>query len=354
MKHGFPWCVAGMVAIAQIAAGARVEPPLPEWRQTDRELLEAGGLLPGSVLLGKATPGTEADGTHDSSEGVVAMAMPAPEPGEESEEVEESATTIPEEFLDDYFARKPAALLVDPQQLLSRQEYRDRNEFLRYHSRDSAIDFIVYLFDAEQEIPGEEGLEKLVGQFFADGKPTAVVAYFVGAPQRAQVVLSPQLSGLVSRAECRRAAERSIARALEKADPVDQLEGFAVQMSIRLYWMEKMLGAASSRDELPLVVLSEHEKGPSEQDRSKRIERARELVMRWLEWILGGAGCMAALGLGFWLWRRFFRYRFPQIEVAPRLGGEYGAGIGAVVSFASASLPPSVQRKHMPDYLREL
>ena len=46
------------------------------------------------------------------------------------------------------------------------------------------------------------------------------------------------------------------------------------------------------------------------------------------------------------------RYRFPEFDVEPRLGGNHAAGVGAVISFASAALPPASQRDQVPDYLR--
>jgi hypothetical protein len=53
----------------------------------------------------------------------------------------------------------------------------------------------------------------------------------------------------------------------------------------------------------------------------------------------------------FWLKRRT-RHLFPDFEVEPRLGGAHAAGVGAVISFASATVPPATQRDAMPDYLR--
>ncbi len=348
MKHGIPWCLAGLAAVAQLVGAARIDPPLPEWREGDRELMESAGFVAGALLLGDES----AEG--GDGEVVAAVAVPAPEPYEEAEGAEESVAEIPEEFLDAYFLQRPEGLLVDPQNLLSRQEYEDLNEFLRRRSGDSGVDLVVYLFDAEQEIPDGVMVEELVERFFSGGRPTAVVLYFFGAPRRAQLLLSPQLIGVVSGGERRAALDRSVARALEKSNPVDQLEGFAVQVSNRLYWMERMLGGGALEDDAPLVALPEREKVEPGPGAVERFEAALALAMPWWRWILGGAGCVAALVLGFWLWRRYFRYRFPEIDVPPRLGGRHGAGIGAVITFSSIALPPSVQRKSMPDYVKGL
>jgi hypothetical protein len=64
-----------------------------------------------------------------------------------------------------------------------------------------------------------------------------------------------------------------------------------------------------------------------------------------------GGILLAGLIMSAWMKRRA-RYHFPEFEVEPRLGGSHAAGVGAVISFASASVPPASQRDQVPDYLR--
>jgi hypothetical protein len=262
----------------------------------------------------------------------------------------ESGAEVPEEFLAEYFERRPESLLVDPQRLLSQQEYRDRLEFLRYHARESAIDLVVYLFGAEQEIPGEVRAEELVERLFSAGRPSAVVLYYLGAPQRSQVLASPQLAEVVSTAERRRALAAAVTEALEKSDAVDQLDGFTVQLSIWLYRMEKALGGGPPAGE-PLVVFPEC---VAEEESAGWFEQVQGMVRVWWPSAVAGAGGVLVAGLVWWLVVRRLRYRFPVLAVAPRLGGAQAAGIGAVLSFASTAMPPSVQREQMPDYLQRL
>ncbi len=51
-------------------------------------------------------------------------------------------------------------------------------------------------------------------------------------------------------------------------------------------------------------------------------------------------------------WKVSARFLFPEFEVEPRLGGSHAAGIGAVISFSSAAIPPARQRDQVPDYMR--
>lgn len=339
---------AAMVALCLLGASvlaARNEPSLPEWSEGDSEMLDSGMLIPGSVLLGTETVNPE---TGHSDE---VAAVPAPDPAEEVEEPPEPpASEIPEEFLASYFDARPETMLVDPQHLLSQQEYLDQLGFLRHHASDSEVDLFVYLFDAEQEIPGEVRVEELVESFFAGDRPAAVAFYFCGAPQRSKIMLGPQLAGLVSESEQRRMLSSSVTKALDKANMVDQLEGFAVQLSIRLYWVEKEFTDVPETDQ-PLVELPEV---PAPEPEGNRFMEWLVVVRPWAIWIGGGL----LLGLAGWLgWlqlRRRLRYRFPEIEVAARLGGEHGAGIGAVLTFGNAGVPPSYQRNQVPDYLRRM
>jgi hypothetical protein len=60
---------------------------------------------------------------------------------------------------------------------------------------------------------------------------------------------------------------------------------------------------------------------------------------------------LVAMVMSFWLKKRAC-YRFPEFDVEARLGGAHAAGVGAVISFASAEVPPASQRDQVPDYLR--
>jgi hypothetical protein len=190
--------------------------------------------------------------------------------------------------------------------------------------------------------------EELVERFFQTGKPAAVVLYFLGAPQRSSVFLSPVMAEKVTAREREQALQMSIRSALEKAEAVDQLDGFSVQLSIRLYRIEKTL-AAIHEDEGPLVVLPE--KPPKKQP----TDRLAPVIARLQPWALpaaGGVGLVLCGMLTTWVIRRRATYRFPAIEVEPRLGGMRGAGVGAVITFGNPDLPPSSQREQVPDYSR--
>lgn len=332
--------------LAATAAFSREEPPLPEWDAEEREALMESGWIPGALLL-----------TDDP---VPEASIPVPEPFEADEPTREElaedevpSTIIPEAYINDYFAERPQEFLVDPQGLLSSADFNNRLAFLDYHSGDSSIDLFIYVFTGDQEIPSEVRCEETIERFFSEGKPAGIVFYYLGAPQRSAFFLSSLLTDVISAPEQRRALQSSVTQAFNHTDAGEQLAAFTVQMSIRLYWMERMIqglgvpGDGAAGDLAAGVSVS-----PLPEPAAAAPGWLDEFLAAWgIPTGVGISALLLALGFGFWLERRA-RYRFPDFEVEPRLDGPHAAGVGAVISFASAATPPASQRDQVPDYLR--
>lgn len=267
----------------------------------------------------------------------------------ESEAEGKDPSAIPERFLEAYFGSRPSRFLVDPQGLLGAKDTRDRENFLAYHAGDSAVDLFVFLFEGHQTIPSEARHKEWVERHFAEGKPAVVVFYHLGAPEKSDIAVSPRLAEAVSVVEQRRALVSAVEEAAEKADALAQFEAFCVQLSIRIYWMERAAGLVA--DEPVVPVLRSAKTTSAETKESPVLAGAR----RWAErygvpcGIFGSALVIAAGAL--FLARRQRRFQFPMFEVSPRLGGDHAAGIGAVISFGSTAESPSSQRNDVPDSL---
>lgn len=327
--------------LAEAAGQAAID--LPTWSDEDRQALGSGGPLSGAALF---APLLEEGSDPDAPIGLEKI---------ETLRVEEpthSPTLIGEEFLGAYFDRRPEQFLLDPQMLLARQERDDQLGFLDYHAGESAIDLYFYLFDRDQELPGEVRAEELAERLFGDGRPAAIVYYYLGAPERSKVFLTSELADVVTAAEQRKGLQSCIEAALDKANPVDQLAGFAVQMSIRLYWMEQTLSPELAHGD-PMVSPAQ----PAMTSAAVHPSPAAALVLWLAPWAwhagAGAAGLFALLMLRWWLARRR-TYRFPALDPPPRLGGLHAAGVGAVISFPNGGRPPTLQRDQMPDYLRRV
>ena len=163
------------------AVAFAVEPPLPSWKPGEKKIFDdAGGVLHSFILADETAP--------DEPK----LDVEKPKADEITNDPVRS-DEIPEQFLAAYFAQKPKEFLVDPQGLLGKKDFNDRLNFLNYHAGDSSIDFFVYIFGGEQEIPGEVRAEETMERLYITGKPAVVVFYFLGAPQRSVIHLSPCL-----------------------------------------------------------------------------------------------------------------------------------------------------------------
>ena len=331
---------AAVILLSATYACGADEDAFPLWQEGEQAALEAEGWVLGALLV-----------DEPAKDGEVATPLVFEEPKpEDIADDHKLSPEIPEEYLDDYFAERPKVFLTDPQGLLRTADYRDRLGFLNYHAGDSAIDLFVYLIGGDQEIPSAVREEEMIERFFADGRPAAVVYYYLGAPQRSVLLLSPSITDTIVVAEQQRALESSVMQALERTSPTEQLEKFLVQLSIRIYWMERMISSETSPlegSQIAAIPVS-----PARAGDSDKWMKLRELAAPWVLPASGaGAVCLTVLSLLEWL-RRRARYHFPEFEVEPRLGGAHAAGVGAVISFASAAVPPASQRDQVPDYLR--
>lgn len=334
--------IATAVLIANVYA--LVEPALPVWDLKERAEMEAAGWVTGAILLTDSPVPDEPERTA-----VEPLQVEQPKPEEIAGDLKPSSD-IAEKFLPAYFAERPKSFLIDPQSLLSPADYRDRLSFLNYHATDSSIDLFVYVMGGEQDIPSEVREEEMIERFFSKGRPAVVVYYYLGAPQRSVVYLSPSITDSVSAAEQHRALESSVMQAIEKTRPAEQIEKFLVQMSIRIYWMERMLAGEPAAADAPTQVVSVAMKQAA--TKSAKLLKLQETASKFAApggMVLGAI--VLVLGFNRWL-RLSARYRFPDFEVEPRLGGAHAAGVGAVISFASAAVPPASQRDQVPDYLR--
>ena len=319
-------------------------PALPSWSVKELERVRSGELELGVALFREDTGGVSYKD----------LFAPLELPEEAPELLEEDyPTEIGEEFLAGYFAGRPAGYLVDPQGMLSMQEQRDRQSFLEFHAGDSQIDLYVYIFDERQEVPPEGEISSIFRRHFSRGDGlVALVYYNLGDPERSKMVVSSEVYSVVPESAVKGALIYAKQQAQTKSEPGSQLEGFSTALSIRLYSMERQLAEAAGNGR----VLNSEEGGLVVVDANELpvVQKVKEPKLFLLFWMMLGALFVSGLWL-FWLMReRKKSYLFPEIEVKPLLAAPHAAGVGAVVHFANATLPPSVQKEQVPDYLRKM
>lgn len=325
-------------------------PELPEWEQDELDELESGGYVPGSSLMGSLAR----DFLESGKDEVIDFSSELPVLPEEDSEKDEQPQGVPDVYLTKYFEEAPDGLLNNPQQLLTRQESDDLSGTLSYHARDVGIAYYLYLFDGKQRLPEGMDIGMLLEKQFVSSEPVAVVFYFLGEPGRSEI----EFTGLVkevSREEERQAVcENAITEALQKSDPLSQLEVFAIEVSLELGQLEKeIMTRHGAVWDIPGAAPEGAE--PVEKEKSlARIFLENERVF----WIVTGGVLLvlaAFLGwLGRWIGAKRKAYHFPDAEGTTLLDAPYAAGVGGVIFFVSANNPPSSQKDDIPDYLQRL
>ncbi len=343
---------AGDAAVSREKIIEHIGDPIP-WTEGDEIALDKGEIAVGYYLLGLPARASQ---DYFPELPTVVPELQEPESYDEPEGIDR--TWINKESLVEYFVKKPEKELVDPQGLLSRQAYTDRSAFLTYHRRDSNIPIYIYLFDGPQEVPaGYDVQAQLKSQL--SGQGSALLAYyFLGRPDKSQIAMSPSIRQSLSLLEYRRVLESAMSEAAEKSDPVDQLENFAVQLSIRMYWIERAMREAaesqSSIQGLSGVLPSAQAKTTS--GKSKQGSRSILLLLHQFGSHISAAAIILLSGFAGWYAKKLNykkkRYYFPEHDNSTRLAAPHAAGVGAVIHFRSPQIPPSSQREQVPDYIQ--
>ena len=317
-------------------------PELPVWSPSDYEGVKKGEIVAGENFFGQATVDPEAT--------IEPPVVDLPEDVEPlPEQLDQNELVLSSEQMAAYFRSAPeeppgeVALLKDPQDLLSQQEFRDCASFLSYHSNESEINIALYLFDERQELSEEYSIDKVhqvYGELFKDSGPVVSVYFHLGAPNRAQLMMSPEIRAVIPQDEQERALRASIVEAFEKTDEALQLDSFLGELSTRLYWIERELEIAGLQEKITGVQPVEDFEVP---------ESSREAGSFW---VAARAGLILLVGLGgfivgvfAWRWNlRQRKYYFPEVDDERVFGAPHAAGAGAVVTFVDPHLPPSRQR----------
>lgn len=324
---------------------------LPEWDDQELEALESGEYIPGSSLMGKL-----AREILDSEiQEVIVLDPEIRELPEEAPRSLEWSKAIGEEYFPAYFRGVEVGYLVDPQELLPTQEFRDRETFLNRHARDFIIDCHIYLFDGLQEIPQGESLEALVESHFDGDDPLAVVFYFMGNSGRSQLIFSNKVVDVVRLEEREKVLRLAIEDALEKSDPASQLESFSIQLSLGLERLEGIVSKEGGSLLGGQTFVMDEENSPL----PNKPNLWDELVSKvWVSnTLIGFSILIPACLIGLRVYRITSRgktYVFPIAEGSGLLDAPHGAGVGGVLSFVSATAPPSSQKQDVPDYLQKI
>lgn len=276
--------------------------------------------------------------------------MPALMPLSAMETFSHELPPVAGELRDEYFSLRPVEYLVDPQRLLTEQKSHDVQRFLEYHADEAQFDICLMLFGGSQEIPEDISLEDRHREWFAD-QPVVLVAYFLEHPERTRVVYGAGVRQKLPDGVFNRIFQSCVREAQVAETPFDQVERFAIEMSIRLYWLAKMIERQAAGESIP--TSEEELSGPKWENLaateqpgaagSAGIDAASDAAAAGLPVLLwlGVGGLILLLsslaGVGAWWWRRDSLAAkpvlFPDVDLPTRLGGNFSGGGYVGISF---------------------
>lgn len=254
---------------------------------------------------------------------------------------------VTDELRDEYFALRPVEYLIDPQELLTEQKANDVRRFLEYHAEAARFDIYLMLFAGPQEIPSEITLARRHADWFGS-EPAVTVAYFMEQPERTVIEFSEEVRKSLPEAVFQRIFQSCVREAQVSQNSSDQVERLSIELSIRLYWMAKLIERQSAGE-----TISSTQEGLSEPWELAQEDpgvaavtmpgaRVRAVLQRlgglpWA-WIGSVAGILGAgLLTGFLVWRRDSLAAkpilFPDRNLPSRLGGEFSGGGYIGISF---------------------
>ncbi len=270
-------------------------------------------------------------------------------PEEEVAEVEayEPLPPLEGELADLYFAHAPVEFLIDPQRLLTEQKSNDIMRFLEFHSDESKIRIYIMSFGENQKIPADIDIQALHQKWFSDS-PAVLMLYYREQPQLTELVFNESIRDSLPKSVFDRILQNCLREGAVADLAPDQVEKMAIELSIQLYWLSRLmeqekdggkaLERASSIHELVASpdapeLLREYAPGIFIDENGKALTFVLAVVF-----ILGG---LAAVGCVAWVvmwWRGRENVSgepllFPEFRIAHRLGGEYCGGGFVSMSF---------------------
>jgi len=320
----------------------------------------AGPPAPGTVIPGATTPGAPQfygpQGPVDGSE-VTPGSRPAVIENPDGtfvipqeiveEEAFEPLPPLEGELSDLYFAHAPVDFLIDPQRLLTEQKSNDIKRFLEFHSDESSFRIFVMALGETQKIPADIDIEALHKKWFSDS-PTVLMLYYREQPQLTRLVFNESVRTSLPKSVFDRILQNTLREGGVTELAPDQVEKMAIELSIQLYWLSKLMEHENKDDQARAANSSIHEMIASSdapellreyapgifiEDTSKVISLVFTLVI-----VVGGLSLMGLIGWGILAWRGRENVSgqpllFPEFRISPRLGGEFSGGGFVGMSF---------------------
>jgi hypothetical protein len=224
-------------------------------------------------------------------------------------------------FLADAAGWPPERHLIDPNGELSETMEGDFARFLEFHARDARVRLHVLLLGRDERLPGAAS-PVMVAQGSLQHGNACLAVVPRGEPWRLRLFLSRHVHETAPPAELAEMLEDCVRDAMLATDEDEQIHRLLVRLSIRLFWLERLLTK-------PAAVKEAIVRNPEPLSEVTVLPDPVPIIETRMNVPLA-AGLAALLGLIFWRWRRYklrhYVWTLPEHEVAPRLGGAHCGG----------------------------
>ncbi len=233
--------------------------PLPTWNADDASILSQepqalplGGPLwpegfnadslatPESLTQRTPPAGFLSDplGTGRRAEGFLLFIPKAPLQSQTPATPTHDLVEVGMDFIHDCEDIEPGTYLVDPHSLLPETQSEDLRRLLAYHTGEARTFAHFLLIDSHEQLPASADLSKIAqGRLVQDHG--CLTVYPLAEPWRARIFMTREIASRVPAEYLRGILQACIQDALQASDPVEQIQRFATQLSIRLIWMER-------------------------------------------------------------------------------------------------------------------
>lgn len=369
LVRSFIWgvCIAAASVSRAVAEDENQLLPLPAWTEQDMSLLHEapeaiplGGYLwpdgfnPDSVLPPETSPtrrppdgllDDDASGPLSSkrTEGFL-LFIPKPRPltprKPTAQNPQHSLVEVKADFLRECEELEPDGCLLDPHSLLAETASEDLRRLLSFHSGEASTTANFLLLDLDEQLPASADLSR-IGRGKLVQNHACLTVYPLAEPWRARIFMTREITTGVPTAYLRGILQACARDAMRASDPVEQLQRFATQLSIRLIWMERAYphlftvpDEAAKTEPESAPVLSEVRRDPV-----PVAEPNSPFYARWQSAaIITGCSLVGLLAIVLicrvilrWQRRRMRNsvWLLPEVEAKPRFGGPH-CGQGGV------------------------
>ncbi|MEX2580588.1 MAG: hypothetical protein WD342_16135 [Verrucomicrobiales bacterium] len=265
----------------------------------------------------------------------------------EEEPVPEPLPALEGDLADLYFEHPPIEFLLDPQRLLTEQKSNDIKRFLEFHSDEAEFNIYVMVLGETQTIPKDVNLRELHHEWFSEN-PTVLMVYYREQPEMTELVVNDSVRTSLPKSVFERIRQNCLREGAATDDAPDQVEKMAIELSIQLYWLGRLL-EHENKDERERVAETSLQDLPASADAPELLREyapgiflsESKATVSLLVVGVVALGTLVVVGLTGWMifwWRDRNNLAgrpliFPNFEIVSRLGGEFSGGTYIGMSF---------------------